>query len=105
IDSTILKILNDNPDIIVEISSHTDSKGSDEYNMRLSQKRAESVVDYLTRKGISKDRLRAKGYGETMPIAPNNKPDGSDNPEGREKNRRTEFKIIGKIDREIIGEE
>ncbi|MNY49091.1 Photosystem I chlorophyll a apoprotein A2 [compost metagenome] len=65
--------------------------------MRLSQKRAESVVAYLISKGVSKEQLSAKGYGETRPIAPNSKPDGSDNPEGREQNRRTEFKIIGEL--------
>ncbi|RMG83714.1 MAG: OmpA family protein, partial [Bacteroidetes bacterium] len=93
--TTLYKILVENPKIIVEISSHTDSKGDDEYNMKLSQRRAESVVNYLIKKGIEKERLHAKGYGETKPIAPNVNPDGSDNPEGRAKNRRTEFKIIG----------
>ncbi|MFA6923316.1 MAG: OmpA family protein [Bacteroidales bacterium] len=97
IDTTILTLLNENPDLIVEISSHTDSKGSYKYNMTLSQRRAESVVNYLTSKGISKDRLIAKGYGESKPIAPNETPDGKDYPEGREKNRRTEFRVIGKL--------
>ena len=105
IDSLVYKVLVENPDIIIELSSHTDHLGTDEYNMKLSQKRAESVVNYLISKGIAKERLIAKGYGETMPLAPNTKPDGSDNPEGREKNRRTEFKIIGLIDREVIQEE
>jgi outer membrane protein OmpA-like peptidoglycan-associated protein len=97
----------DNPRIIVEISSHTDSVSSDEYNMKLSQKRAESVVKYLISKGIEKERLVAKGYGESKPIAPNTNPDGTDNPEGRQKNRRTEFKIIGSIDQysKVIYEE
>ncbi|MBI3518373.1 MAG: OmpA family protein [Bacteroidetes bacterium] len=97
LDTTLLKILQLNPDIIIEISSHTDNKGSDEYNLKLSQKRAESVVNYLVSKGIKSERLKAKGYGETMPVAPNKNKDGSDNPEGRAKNRRTEFKIIGTI--------
>jgi len=95
IDSTIYRILNETPDIIVEISSHTDSVSSAEYNQKLSQKRAESVVDYLVGKGIEKTRMLAKGYGETLPIAPNSFPDGKDNEEGRAKNRRTEFKVIG----------
>jgi len=104
IDTTIYKILIENPDIIVEIGSHTDARGSDEYNIVLSQKRAESVVNYLISKKIDPRRLRAKGYGETKFIAPNEKPDGSDDPEGRQKNRRTEFRIIGTIDKysEII---
>jgi len=60
----------------------------------LSQRRAEGVIKYLTAQGISSDRLRAKGYGETNPLAPNVNKDGSDNPEGRAENRRTEFKIL-----------
>ncbi|MFC2113759.1 OmpA family protein [Bacteroidota bacterium] len=107
IDSTILILMQENPQIIAEISSHTDSKGTDDYNMKLSQKRAQSVVDYLIQHGVSKDRLQAKGYGETIPIDLNTLPDGSDNPEGRQKNRRTEFKVIGTLPQfsEIIYEE
>ena len=96
--------MQNNPQIIVEISSHTDSKGNDNYNMKLSQRRAESVVNYLVSKGIKAERLKAKGYGESKPVAPNEKPDGSDNPEGRALNRRTDFKIIGKLDFQIINE-
>ncbi|MGZ4089526.1 MAG: OmpA family protein, partial [Bacteroidia bacterium] len=84
------------------IQSHTDSKGSDQYNEKLSQKRAESVVNYLIGKGINPLRLKAKGYGESKPIAPNENSDGSDNPEGRAQNRRTDFKIIGTLDVEIL---
>jgi outer membrane protein OmpA-like peptidoglycan-associated protein len=54
-------------------------------------------VNYLVQKGISPDRLVAHGYGESMPIAPNTNPDGSDNPEGRQLNRRTEMRIVGEI--------
>ncbi|NOZ46635.1 MAG: OmpA family protein [Chlorobi bacterium] len=97
IDTTLLKILSQIPKIIVEISAHTDNKGNDAYNLRLSQSRAESVVKYLVSKGISSDRLIAKGYGETRPLVPNTFPDGSDNPAGREKNRRTEFRIVGRV--------
>jgi len=98
IDTTILKILIENPEIVVEIGSHTDSRGTEGFNKSLSQKRAESVVKYLRKKGIAKERLQAKGYGESQPVAPNTFEDGSDNPEGRAKNRRTEFKVIGKIE-------
>lgn len=98
IDTTLLEILKQNPELIVEISSHTDSKGTDEYNVGLSQRRAQSVVDYLIKNGIDKKRLQAKGYGEKQPIAPNKHLDGSDNPEGRAKNRRTEFRVIGTLD-------
>lgn len=107
IDNTIFKILQKYPDIILEISSHTDSVDTESFNMKLSQERAQSVVDYLITKGIEKERLVPKGYGESMPIAPNSNPDGTDNPEGRQKNRRTEFKVIGKIyeDDELIYED
>ena len=97
IDTTMFKILTDNPDIIIEIGSHTDAIGSDAYNQKLSQKRAQSVVNYLIGKGIARKRLQAKGYGEKEPIAANKNADGSDNPEGRQMNRRTEFRVIGKI--------
>jgi len=83
-----------NPDIIVEISSHTDSKGSNKLNQRLSNARAKSVVDYLVSKGVDKNKLKAIGYAATQPIAPNKNDDGSDNPEGRQQNRRTEFKVL-----------
>jgi outer membrane protein OmpA-like peptidoglycan-associated protein len=86
--------LNAYPDVVLEIGGHTDDLGSEEYNQQLSQRRAQAVVDYLISKGIAAERLTAVGYGESRPIAPNRNPDGSDNPEGREKNRRTEAKVI-----------
>lgn len=94
INKYLLPLLENNPDIKIELGAHTDSKGNDGYNLKLSQRRAESVVKYLISKGIDKERLVPTGYGETQPIAPNEHPDGSDNPEGRAENRRTEFKII-----------
>jgi outer membrane protein OmpA-like peptidoglycan-associated protein len=87
-------VLNDNPTIIIELGAHTDSKGTDEYNQKLSQARAKSVVEYLVSKGISRSRLLAKGYGESVPAAENTNADGTDNPEGRQLNRRTEFKVL-----------
>lgn len=93
----IESILNNNPSIIVELGSHTDSKGSENYNQRLSQKRAQSVVDWLVQNGLPSSRLTAKGYGENTPVAANKNPDGSDNPDGRQLNRRTEFKVIGYV--------
>lgn len=92
----LVTILNDRPQMTIELSAHTDSKGTDNYNDKLSQARAESVMKYLMSKGIDKSRLEAKGYGETVPVAPNTNEDGTDNPEGRQKNRRTEFKILSK---------
>ncbi|MBN2272845.1 MAG: OmpA family protein [Bacteroidales bacterium] len=95
IDTSLLPLIDFFPNAVIEIGSHTDSTGSDDYNIRLSQRRSESVVRYLENKGIPGTRLQAKGYGEGMPIAPNSKPDGTDNPEGRQLNRRTELKIVG----------
>ncbi|MEO6488690.1 MAG: OmpA family protein [Ferruginibacter sp.] len=83
-----------NPDIVVEISAHTDSKGSDKLNRRLSKARAQSVVNYLVKKGVNKKKLRAIGYAASQPVAPNKNEDGTDNPEGRQQNRRTEFKVL-----------
>jgi OmpA-OmpF porin, OOP family len=84
----VMELLKANPGMKVEISAHTDDKGSDEYNNKLSQARAESVVRYLTENGIMKERLVAKGYGKTFPCVPN------DSEENRAKNRRVEFKIL-----------
>jgi outer membrane protein OmpA-like peptidoglycan-associated protein len=81
-------ILTENKSIKIKIKSHTDSKLSDEYNLILSQKRTQSVVDYLINKGINKDRLVAEGLGESQPIAENI------TEEGRQANRRTEFEIL-----------
>ncbi len=86
----LILLLNDNSTMNIEISSHTDNKGTDDYNQKLSQMRAQSVVDYLVEKGIAKQRLVAKGYGESVPVATN------ETDEGRQQNRRTEFKILSK---------
>lgn len=90
----LVTLLNDNPDLRIEMGSHTDSVASESYNIELSQRRAQATVNYLIRKGIDPDRLAAKGYGESKPIARNTNPDGTDNPTGRQRNRRTEFKIL-----------
>ena len=90
----LVDILNDNPDIKIELSSHTDSVGTDANNMNLSQRRATSSVNYIVKKGIDPSRLVAKGYGETRPVARNTNPNGTDNPAGRARNRRTEFRIL-----------
>lgn len=63
----LVTVLNDNPNVTIEMASHTDRKGTDEYNMRLSERRAQSVIDYLVEKGISRDRLQPHGYGESRP--------------------------------------
>lgn len=63
----LIKLLNDNPNVTIELAAHTDLKGSDEYNLKLSERRAKSVVDYLIKGGIAADRLTPKGYGESRP--------------------------------------
>jgi outer membrane protein OmpA-like peptidoglycan-associated protein/tetratricopeptide (TPR) repeat protein len=86
----LTKLLNDVPTLKIEISGHTDSKGADEYNKSLSNNRAKAVLDYLVKAGISAGRLTSVGFGEEQPIATN------DTDEGRQLNRRTEFKILSK---------
>ena len=63
----LVKMLNDNPNVSIELGAHTDLKGSEQYNLRLSDRRARSVVDYLIKSGINPDRLQPKGYGESRP--------------------------------------
>ncbi|MNT25996.1 Photosystem I chlorophyll a apoprotein A2 [compost metagenome] len=95
----LIPIMEDNPEMEIELGSHTDNIGTDEYNLDLSNRRAKSCVDYLESKGIAASRMTSKGYGESVPIAPNEivvKRKKKDNPEGRAKNRRTEFKVTKK---------
>lgn len=91
---SLVAILNENPGMTIQIDAHTDSVGSEKYNLDLSAARAKSVVNYLIEKGIIKDRLSSKGYGESMPLEPNSNPDGTDNPVGRARNRRCAFTIL-----------
>ena len=91
---TLVQFLNDNPSFTVEVYSFADAKGTDEYNKALSLRRAQSVVDYIVNAGIDQSRIVAKGFGESMPAAPNVSAGGRDNPTGRQLNRRTELRII-----------
>lgn len=90
---SVVRFLTDNPSISVEIYSYTDGKGRDDYNLALSQRRAQSVLDYLEKNGIDRGRMTARGFGNKQAIAPNSI-NGKDNPEGRSLNRRTEFRIV-----------
>ncbi|WP_436516198.1 OmpA family protein [Ekhidna sp. To15] len=81
-------LMKENKTMVIEVGGHTDSQGADANNLSLSQRRAQSVVEYMVLAGIERERLVAKGYGETVPIADNN------TNEGRAKNRRTEFVIV-----------
>ncbi|MFO7874757.1 MAG: OmpA family protein [Bacteroidales bacterium] len=83
----LLHFMQNNPELHIEVSGHTDSTGTQEYNRQLSEKRARAVVDYLTNKGISPERITYKGYGNSRPIA------SDETPEGRARNRRTEFEV------------
>ncbi|MCF0049440.1 OmpA family protein [Dyadobacter sp. LJ53] len=82
--------MTENKTLTIELGGHTDNTGSAEFNIKLSQDRADSVREYLIGKGIEPDRVGSKGYGETVPVATN------DTPEGQQQNRRVEFKILKK---------
>jgi outer membrane protein OmpA-like peptidoglycan-associated protein len=83
----LLSLLEQNPELKIVVSGHTDNTGDEKANLRLSQLRAEAVTDYLSNKGIAKDRLSARGYGSSKPVTSN------DTEEGRNQNRRVEFVI------------
>jgi len=92
----VASVIQDKAKGIVRVEGHTDSKGSDAYNQKLSERRANSVRDWLVNKeGLKDVKFETKGFGSKKPVAPNTKPDGSDDPEGRQKNRRVEI-VIGK---------
>jgi len=86
------EVLLEHRGIPIEIAGHTDNFGSYSYNINLSNARAASVYDYLVSKGVAPTRLSSQGYGESDPIQPNTNPDGSDNAEGRARNRRVELR-------------
>lgn len=91
---TLVNFMKDNPSLSVEIYSYTDGKGDEKYNAKLSEDRALSVVEYLKNNGIDEGRMIPKALGKEMPAAPNKTADGKDNPEGRQLNRRTQFRIV-----------
>jgi outer membrane protein OmpA-like peptidoglycan-associated protein len=86
----VVKFMNDNPSMEIALGGHTDNVGSDPANLKLSEERIQSVKAYIAEQGIDGDRMSAKGYGETKPIASN------DTEEGRQQNRRVEFTIVKK---------
>ncbi|KUG23882.1 outer membrane protein a precursor [hydrocarbon metagenome] len=83
-------VLNQYPDTLIRVEGHTDSKGSDEYNMDLSKRRANNVKTLLVMRGVAENRIEVVGYGKTMPVATN------DTEAGRQKNRRVEIRIAPK---------
>lgn len=90
---TLANVIKRFPGMLIELSAHTDSKGTDAYNQKLSDARARSCVEYLLSKGVAMENLQSKGYGESKPVAPNTL-NGKDNPAGRQLNRRTELVVI-----------
>ena len=90
---SLVNFMKDNPALTVEVYSYTDAHGNDKYNDELSQKRAQSVLEYLEKNGVDKGRMIAKGFGKKFAIAAN-EIKGKDNPQGRQMNRRTEFRIV-----------
>ncbi len=94
--NVLLSFLKQNPDLIVEIGSHTDARAPYEYNIKLSERRAKAVVQWLVKHGIKKNRLKAVGYGETQ-VLNSCKDDVPCSEEEHQRNRRTEFRVIGNI--------
>ena len=92
----IVKLMLENPALLIEVSGHTDSKGPAAANLKLSKLRADAVVNAIRKKGINKARLVSKGFGKTRPIATNKLPNGKPNIKGMKENRRVELKIIPK---------
>ncbi len=88
----VVAFLKSYPKANARIEGHTDSKGDDAYNQKLSQQRAESVRKFLAAQGATLS-MSTRGWGEKKPVAPNAKPDGKDDPEGRQKNRRVEITV------------
>lgn len=80
--------MKNNSSMEISINGHTDNQGSDSYNQKLSEQRAKSVYEYLLKKGINNNKIKYKGYGETVPLTNN------DTEENRKKNRRVEIEII-----------
>ena len=90
----VAELIKQYPRSSVSIDGYTDGKGANAYNLRLSDKRAAAVKNWLVHQGgIDGKRIKTKGWGQVNPIAPNTNPDGSDNPAGRQKNRRVEITV------------
>lgn len=102
--NAVVEFMNANGSYVLEVGSHTDNKGSDEYNMKLSKRWGDAVLKYLLSKKVPDYRLESKAYGESQPWV-NENPPGTDNPDGRTKNRRTEFKLIRELTPEQLAEE
>lgn len=90
----VATVLGEFPEGKVTVGGYTDSKGGDKVNLDMSQRRADAVKNWLVKKkGIPASMITTKGFGKSNPVAPNNNPDGSDNPEGRQQNRRVQITV------------
>ena len=103
----IVDLLKLNDNISIELGAHTDARGNDDYNLKLSAARAKSCVDYIVSKGINKARIVSNGYGETRPIIPEAEinamvPKSPEWEAAHQKNRRTAFKVTGESSLNII---
>lgn len=88
----VVTVMQSYPAYLCTIGGHTDGKGGKEYNQKLSERRASSVKTWLVGHGVA-NQMNTQGFGDTKPVAPNTKPNGSDDPEGRQKNRRVEITL------------
>ncbi len=96
----LASMLHETPSVVVQINSHTDTRGTAEYNMKLSAQRAQSVINYLVELGIDRDRLVAKGYGENQPLIKN-----ATTEEEHQANRRTSFKVLDVVNTNVLAKE
>ena len=88
------EVIGDYPDSRITVEGHTDARGAEDYNLRLSQKRADAVRDwFVSQAGLDGGRFETRGFGESKPVAPETRDDGSDDPEGRQQNRRVEIRV------------
>ncbi|MFN6945551.1 MAG: OmpA family protein [Cytophagaceae bacterium] len=90
---SLIALINEFPEVKVKIDAHTDNFGTHEYNLRLSDKRAKAILNYMVSKGVNPKRVTTKGHAATKPLVPNSNPDGSDNPDNRWLNRRAEITL------------
>ncbi len=93
----VVAVLRQQFQVVVEIGGHTDSRGSEEINIEVSDARAKAVYDYLIARGIASYRLRYRGYGSSQPVASNSLATGADNAEGRARNRRVDMRVISEL--------
>lgn len=93
----VVALLRQQDTVVAEVGGHTDSRGNDETNLRLSRDRAKAVYDYLVKRGIAAYRLTYRGYGSSQPVAPNQLVGGGDNADGRARNRRVDMRVVSDL--------